>query len=109
MELHSVLTDFLLTRVDLLYRNWGSELTVTSGSETDARHGKTSLHYATPSQAVDTRTWEVGKIPSAATQYTDIKAEAVAYCQSKDIPTDWIDVILESDHIHIEYQPKRQD
>ena len=108
---HPVLTDFLF-ECDQLYREWSSELTITSGSESSATHSYTSLHYATPGQAADTRCWTL-KSPhkeefTAKMQHTALQAAAKAYCESRHIPTDWIEVILEFGHIHIEYQPKRQ-
>lgn len=111
-EFHPVLTS-LLFHLDSLYRYWDDELIITSGSEHTARHGYTSLHYATPAQAADIRVWSKkyhnrGRVPLPQTQYQKVKELAVAYCVSHNIPTDWIDVILEKDHIHIEYQPKRQ-
>ena len=37
-----------------------------------------------------------------------VKKVAADFCITEGLPADWIDTILESDHIHIEYQPKRQ-
>ena len=75
-----------------VYRNHGYGCTITSGVE--GTHSKASLHYS--GCAFDTRTrdiedWIVSSI------YSDIK----------DSLNDEYDVILESDHIHIEFQPKR--
>lgn len=106
---HPVLTGFLFV-VDKMYRKqWRQELVITSGSETTAKHSRTSLHYATPCQAADTRIWETGRIPKPEKQQKAIRLEADLYCYSLDIPCDWIEVILESNHMHIEYQPKRPE
>ena len=109
-EFHPILTAFLF-RCDTVYREWDSELTITSGSETGTRHGYTSLHYATPAQAADIRSWAIsltaGGLVSAQKQHTALQDEAQKYCISLNIPHDWIEVILESNHIHVEYQPKR--
>ncbi len=106
LALHPMLTAFLCG-VDDLYRSWDSELTITSGSETTARHGYTSLHYATPCQAVDIRIWETADTPEPVSQQGAIEFLAKEFCENNELGADWIDVILESDHIHIEYQPKR--
>ena len=112
-EFHPVLTSFLF-QVDDLYRSWRDEVVITSGSEHTARHGYRSLHYATPAQAADIRTWSMkihkrGRVPSPAAQYKKLRELANTFCLSRGIPTDWIDVVLEKHHIHIEYQPKRID
>ncbi len=59
----------------------------------DGTHGDTSLHYA--GCAVDLRTHGL-KDPAAVVQ--EIK---------RRLNIDW-DVLLESTHIHIEYQPRRR-
>lgn len=108
-KFHPLLT-VLLFDIDGVYRTkWDAELTITSGSETTARHSHTSLHYNDPCQAADLRSWAVGLIPSAAQQVLYINIVVSAFCIEHNIPENWIEVILESDHIHIEYQPKRQD
>lgn len=106
LKLHAVLTN-LLFDIDELYREWGSELVITSGSEKTARHSLTSLHYADPACAVDIRVWEVANVPTPEQQLKSIKKVSKLYCSTYSIPDNWIEVILESDHIHIEYQPKR--
>lgn len=107
MELHPTLTNFLFD-VDAAYVAWGDELVVTSGSEHTTRHGVNSLHYAIPGCAADVRIWERADVPSAAKQLTKLQQVAESYCARHKIPTNWIEVILESDHIHIEFQPKRK-
>lgn len=107
-QFHPMLTSFLF-RVDERYRLWGSEVIITSGSEPGTRHSRTSLHYATPAQAADIRTWETNHVPNAEEQADELSVEARIFCEDHNIPRNWIEIILESDHIHIEYQPKRQD
>jgi hypothetical protein len=75
-----------------VYRRFGHELVVTS--LLDGRHSATSLHYV--GHAADLR---IRDIPAAIHQ--DIVRELKA-----SLTTDY-DVVLESDHIHLEYQPKR--
>ena len=106
---HPALTGFLFG-IDQMYRDrWGEELIITSGSEPTTKHSYTSLHYATPCQAADIRSWQRGLVPSAEEQHKAITEAAILYCQSLGVPVDWMEVILESDHIHIEYQPKRRE
>lgn len=80
-------------------------LTITSGHEgevDDGIHKPTSLHYPdnSPSglgRAVDLRVWDVGGILHAA----DFVRTAKIY-----FGTDF-DVVMEKDHIHFEYDPKK--
>lgn len=106
MRLHPRLTDFLFS-LAATYASWESELVITSGSEHTAKHSRTSLHYADPACAVDVRTWLTGSTPPPATQKEALASCARLYCLNSNIPTDSFDIVLESDHIHIEYQPKR--
>lgn len=103
-----VLADFLFW-VDDAYRYWDSELVITSGSEEHTRHSRTSLHYAQPARAVDIRIWERDNVPNRDAQLVALLAVVNAYCREKNTPINWIEVILESNHIHIEYQPKRRN
>lgn len=111
-EFHSMITAFLFV-VDEQYRAWGDEVVVTSGSEPGTRHGFTSLHYAKPCCAVDIRTWDKfqgrGDVPASTIQMTVICNVRDVFCKKHRIPKNWIDIILEDNHIHIEFQPKRQD
>lgn len=108
-----LLSEFLI-EVDELYREWGSELTITSGGEHDARHSYTSLHYAEPARAADLRSWPIktrsglNEKIDAAEQSEAIKNLAADFCARKAIPADWLEVILEKDHHHVEFQPKRR-
>ena len=92
-----------------LYAEWGLPCVVTSGN--DARHSKTSLHYA--GQAIDIRTRNIPSIfhHLAETRQMDKAVEATDNIVKKLKETLGLDydVILESDHIHIEYQPRRRD
>ncbi len=106
-ELHWILMDFLF-RVDTQYRKWDSELIITSGSEESARHGIQSLHYAIPGCAVDVRTHQINNVPNAEVQRASLELVKEFYCEEKGIPDSWIEIILEKDHIHIEFQPKRK-
>jgi hypothetical protein len=76
-----------------VYRELGQPLVVTSA--VDGRHSITSLHYA--GCAVDLRTRDLGE--STATTARDMIAHA--------LPEDY-DCILEKDHIHLEWQPRRR-
>jgi len=109
-EFHPLLTSFLFS-ADELYRSWRSEVIITCGSEHSAYHGYTSLHYALPAQGADIRSWDKktgrGDVPKPVHQVTALKRAAKNFCLAHNIPTDWIEVILEPDHIHIELQPKR--
>lgn len=110
LEIHPILTDFLVGWVDVFYRQGGQnhELIITSGSEDSAVHSRTSLHYSLPSCAVDIRSWHIPGY-SAEDQYREISKMADEYCERHPLlrPGD-IDVVLEKDHIHLELQPKRR-
>ena len=82
-------------------REYG-ELVVTSGSEKRARHGIGSLHYA--GCAVDTRTRNGPEVA----QFNGICQVVTDFCAALDIPRNWVDVVLEANHIHTEYQPKME-
>ncbi|KKL05866.1 hypothetical protein LCGC14_2601760 [marine sediment metagenome] len=76
-----------------VYDKYDTDLVVTSVN--DGRHSYTSLHYS--GSAADIRTRELPEADSI---------QAVAEEIRQDL-SDEYDVIVESDHIHIEYQPKR--
>ena len=107
-QFHPILTAFLF-RCDAVYRGWERELIITSGSEHTAKHSKNSLHYALPACAADIRSWSVGRVPSAEVQVAALEQMANQFCLGLNIPREWIEIILETTHIHIEFQPKRQD
>ena len=107
---HPMITQ-LAFDIDVLYKQWGDELVITSGSEHTAKHGRTSLHYATPACAFDVRTWDAanhnrGTVPAPSEQQAAIQEVAKKFCAKQTIPNSWVEVILENDHIHVEYQPK---
>jgi len=70
----------------------GVDLVITSAN--DARHAQTSLHYS--GNGIDFRSREITNQGDVLHQIQS------ALGHSKDF-----DVILESDHYHLEYQPKR--
>ena len=93
----------LLFLIDDWYRTQEfGELVVTSGSEKRARHGNGSLHYA--GCAVDTRTRNGPEVA----QFNGITRVVTDFCIALGIPRNWVDVVLEANHIHTEYQPKRE-
>jgi len=76
-----------------VYDEYGIDMVVTSAN--DSNHSGTSLHYS--GQAVDLRTRTAN-----SGDRQDIRDKVKA-----KLNVDF-DVILESDHIHLEYQPKRR-
>lgn len=78
-------------KAEAVYKRYGYELTITAG--TDGQHGVHSLHYT--GLALDCRTRDV-----EAAQVPRLQRE-IAQELGKDY-----DVVLESDHIHVEYDPK---
>lgn len=76
-----------------VYGKHGVECVETSGD--DSVHSNTSLHYA--GNAIDLRTRDLP--PHSKQTVRD---------EIKDRLTVDYDVVLESDHIHIEYQPRRR-
>jgi hypothetical protein len=77
-----------------VYQQWRAEIVITSAN--DAKHSETSLHYA--GNAVDIRIATL--LPNEREPIRD---------QIKAALNNDFDVILESDHIHIEYQPRRRN
>ena len=78
-----------LNVIERIYRRYGYEPVITSTYEGD--HMPSSLHYA--NLAVDVR------LPPSNIQ-------AVLYDLRRALNEDY-DVVLEKDHIHIEYDPKK--
>ena len=112
--LHHLLSRFLVECVDGWYRDSGSELVVTSGSEPEAVHSYGSKHYDRPGQAADVRTWDEathgrGTVPTPYQQWIALGELAVQFCEANDLPTNCIDVVLEKTHIHIELHFKGRD
>lgn len=77
--------------VDDVMKKHGGEAIITSLN--DAKHSHTSLHY--DGSAADLRSW----IFSDANAVLEDCKEALGFNPD-------IDMILEHDHFHIEYQPK---
>ena len=86
-----ILGIIVATRV---YDEMDYEFVITSGLE--GTHSKTSLHYA--GAAIDIRTRH---LPAGAAQAA---RDAIANALTNEY-----DVILEGNHIHLEWQPKRPD
>ena len=84
---------FAMTVVDQIYEANGVETTVITSGQ-DGKHSLTSLHYA--GQAFDVRTWNIPKGISPKDIVRQIKAKLNIH----------FDVVLESDHIHVEFQPR---
>ena len=76
--------------VDPILQSYGQELVITSCM--DGRHKRASAHYT--GRAVDLRIWDLTNNKQAV----DAMQEALGI--------DY-DVILESNHIHLEYDPKQ--
>jgi uncharacterized protein YcbK (DUF882 family) len=74
-----------------VYKTHGYDLTVTSLC--DGKHSRTSLHYS--GAAADLRIWDIA--PEKLVLIVDEMGKALG--------VDY-DVVLESDHIHLEFQPK---
>lgn len=80
-----------LNVADQVYREYKIELVITS--VVDGRHSKTSLHYSGNGADLRTRNFP-------EEDHERIRAEI------KDRLGEDFDVILESDHIHMEFQPR---
>ena len=78
-----------LPELDQVYEEFQTELVITSGK--DGVHGKNSLHYE--GKAIDLRTWNV----------LDNLVKRIRVQLGAEY-----DVILEKDHIHIEWDPKHE-
>jgi len=94
VRVHGIRPEIVLALMvaESIYQSHGAEVVVTSGI--DGQHKRGSKHYA--GQAVDVRIWNLPDSVPAETVRAEI-AEALA--------GDY-DVVLESDHIHIEFDPK---
>lgn len=75
-----------------VYQNNGHDVVITSA--VDGRHSRNSLHYT--GAAVDIRIREISV--SIVGKIVQELKEALGH---------QFDVVLEEDHIHIEFQPKR--
>lgn len=76
-----------------VWNRYGYSVTVTSGEEPNASHQTESLHYV--GLAEDYRTRDV-----APSKLSDMVADVRSRLGSD------YDVVLESDHLHIEFDPK---
>ena len=83
---------FGLIVADRVYENHGRELVITSLN--DGKHSKTSLHYS--GNAGDLRTY-----------YFTIDETIIVRNEIKERLGNDYDVIIDGDHIHLEFQPKR--
>ena len=79
---------------DGVWARHGSELVITS--VTDSSHSRNSLHYA--GLAFDCRIWDFQDTPGEVRSVAD---------DLRDALQDEYDVVIETSHIHVEYQPER--
>ena len=84
---------FGLQVADQVYTKFGYETVITSGN--DGGHGYTSLHYNNDAVDLRTRHMKTGD-PEKVRDEIDSR-----------LGLDW-DVILESDHLHLECQPRHR-
>lgn len=82
-----------LTVCSGVYDRFGLSCTITS--VVDGKHSTASLHYG--GQAADLRIWGVGDAEVLAREIREDLGNSPDY-----------DVVVEKDHIHFEYQPKRR-
>jgi len=82
---------FALNVTDQIYTSYGQELVITSLN--DGKHSRTSLHYI--GAAADLRT----------SYFTTSEIDNIADLIRNKLGVDY-DVIVESNHIHLEFQPK---
>lgn len=85
---------FALYVADEVYKELGVKEGIVVTSGVDGKHSVTSFHYA--GNAVDIRTYTLPTTTSPATAGKMIKER---------LNIDF-DVVVEKDHIHIEYQPR---
>lgn len=76
---------------DKIYSKYVDDSVLTEG--TGGKHGRASLHYV--GQAIDLRT-----------SFFELDAAKLVVVELKESLGDDFDVVLETDHIHIEFQPK---
>jgi hypothetical protein len=79
---------------------WDMPRKLVVTSVCDGRHKKGSLHYK--GLAFDVRTWANGEGEQLGVDDKEIMAKDYREVLGPDF-----DVVVESTHIHIEYQPKR--
>ena len=98
---------------DVIYLAYGQELVITSGSEgspDDGVHLKASKHYT--GEAFDCRIRNIVKkltVPVTSDSVVDAidmnKVRAIVKEMRSDLGENF-DVVLESDHIHVEFDPR---
>ena len=88
----SVQAYFAMNVADQVAKEHGQELVITSGSEA-IKHSITSLHFSGDAFDMRTRFW-------SASEVKQVRDEIAARLGRH------FDVVIEGDHIHIEYQPK---
>ena len=89
-----------MMKAAIVYREVGiSDDRAVITSVCDGRHRQGSKHYT--GDAFDLRTWSDNK----GTQMTDHFKEYLAKNLRAELGTDY-DVVVESTHIHVEYDPK---
>mgnify|MGYP001945775587 CR=1 FL=1 len=96
VKLHGIRPEMLIALLvaDQVYKSYGQDLVITSAN--DGRHSYTSLHYA--GAAVDLRI-----------RYFSKEVQLIVHKEIQEkLNTSDFDVVLESDHIHIEFQPKAE-
>lgn len=81
---------FAVCSVNEILAKHGAEMVITSGI--DGNHSRGSIHYS--GGAVDLRIWNIPE---------DKRKEAVK--EMKEALGPDFDIVLERDHIHMEYQP----
>lgn len=82
-----------------IWKKRGAELVITSGR--DGRHGPGTLHYCVEGKYTD----GIGRALDLRT-FNLMGAEAEAAKELKAALGPDYDVVLEKDHIHVEYDPK---
>ena len=94
---NSIKPELLLALIvaDGVYTKHGQELVVTSLN--DGKHSKTSLHYCGFGADLRTRYFKNQAAKANVTKAIRLRL-GIDY-----------DVIVEKDHIHIEFQPRRRD
>ncbi|AYQ58123.1 hypothetical protein [Microviridae sp.] len=77
-----------------IYHKINPKYEITITSVTDGKHSRNSLHYV--GKALDIRTYDMNK---------DEKNMFIT--EVKTVLYNWVDIIDEGDHIHIEYNKKK--
>ena len=92
VNIHGISNELLFAMfvTDAVLNRYGSVLVITSIN--DGKHSSGSLHYS--GNAFDFRTWYI------------VDKEEEVMDDLREALRDSYDVVLEDDHIHVEYQPK---